>query len=224
MQRLATSQSGNALMLVLIGVVLFSALAFSFMRSGRQGVSNLSSQEADMYAQEILAHFNQVESAFNRLRMKKCSEFDISFRNSGDTNGYETSNDSPTAPPDRSCHIFDANGGKMTFTMDWKKYQIRADVMSDPAQSGNAIYTFNNGSNVGVGTAANDMMVHLNFVRPDICRAYNRILKLEIDTSIADVGPIAGDENTAYANRTTFCRYNNATATHGQIRYVYLAR
>ena len=224
MIRSIQSQRGNAFMMVLIGVVLFGALAFTFVRSGKQGIGNVSSKENTLDAQSLVGFFNQVDKAYQVLRTRnKCSVDDISFANSGDSNGFETENDSATAPGDKSCHIFDPNGGKVTFNMDWTKYQIAQSEMVDPNQYGNAYFKFSTGSNVGVGTAANDIMLSLNYVKVSVCFAYNKLLGLDIDTSVADGGPISGDENTDYVGKMSYCRYTDGK-DYGQIRYVWLAR
>ena len=223
MHRFIHAQSGNVFTMVLIGVVLFGALAFTFMRSGRQGMSNVSAQEASIGAQEILNFLNQVDSAYNRLRVKKCSVDDISFSNSGDTGSYVANNDTISAPPDKSCHIFDVNGGKVTFNMDWKKYQLPERLFPTGALDAYGNINFRNHavSTQGLGTAANDRSAQLNYMTVDICAAYNRILNLDIDLSVSDAGPIAGDENAALIGKQTFCRWNGTTY---QLRYTYLAQ
>lgn len=223
MHRFIHSQSGNAFTMVLIGVVLFGALAFSFMRSSRQGMSNVSSQQASIDAQEILNFFNQVDAAYNRLRVKKCSTDDISFSNPGDKGSYIASNDSPTAPPDKSCHIFDMNGGKVAFNMDWTKYQLPLRIFpsANIDQHGNINLRNLTVNTQDLGTAANDPSIQLNFLTVEVCAAYNRILNHTIDLTVTDAGPLAGDENVALAGKQSFCRYNG---TSYQIRYTYLAQ
>ncbi|MCI5059775.1 MAG: hypothetical protein MRY79_01750 [Alphaproteobacteria bacterium] len=106
-----TSQKGNVFFLILIGVFLFGALAFTFTRSGQQGTNNISKQQAKVAAQEILNYARLVEGAVDRVRRNGCSESEISFENST-VSGYTNSN----APADNSCHIFHDNGGKIEYS------------------------------------------------------------------------------------------------------------
>jgi hypothetical protein len=196
---------------------------FTFGRSADKGSGNLSKQKARIAAQEIISFLNSVEMGFNRVRMKNCSENDISFSNSGDTGPFVAANDSATAPGDMSCHVFHPNGGKVNFDMDWTRYQIPQSEMGAPSNYGNVYFKQTGASTVGIGTAANDIMVHINYVKINICRAYNEILGHDIDFSIVDDGQIAGDQNPQYAGKENFCRYVDA-ANVGQIRKIWLPK
>ena len=213
-------QSGSAIIIILIAVALFAALMYTFMRGSQQGQGNLTAQQAKIAAQELINFFGVVERATNKLRAQGCSENDISFVNSGDTNGFNVHNVSPSAPVDKTCHVFDQNGGKVNFNMDWKKYQIASIAAPNTAQHGNLYFRMLTYSIVDVGTSANDYMVHFNFIKPEICDAYNRILGLTISTA-NDASPVFGDENATYRGHTTFCR---ATSSFNQIFFVWLAR
>ncbi len=103
-------ESGNVFIIILAGVALFAALAFTFTSSSKKGTGNLSKQQAKIAAQEILSYARLVEQAVDRVRRNGCSENEISFENDVIT-GYENTN----APPDNSCHIFEAEGGRITF-------------------------------------------------------------------------------------------------------------
>jgi hypothetical protein len=156
--------------------------------------------------------------------MKGCSESDISFSNNVDSGGFVGANDSPTAPADKSCHIFDDNGGKVTFNMEWEKYQVPVEDFDCCPQNLGQIYFKNqNGAMAGVGTAENEIMTHFNFINLEICLAYNRVLGNEIDYTVADSMPILGDENTGYYGLENFCAYHTSNE-FGQIRHIWLAK
>lgn len=217
--------SGNALIIVLITIALFGALIFTFTRSGEQGTGNLSAQQSRMKAQDIASFFNEVDKAVQKLRMKGCSENDISFANAGDTaSDIIDANGSATAPADESCHVFSSAGGKVIMNMNWRDYQVDYDSISaiDSFQYDQIYFKGIASSIVGVGTSENDLMAHFNFVQADICKAYNAFLGLDIDYSIIDTSPIAGDENEGYAGQMSFCRYYQDRG-YGQIRYVWVA-
>lgn len=102
------TQSGNVFVIIFIAVVLFGALGFTFSKSANKGTGNLTKQQAKVAAQDILNYARLVEGAVDRVRRNGCSETEISFDyNVGSV--YFNSN----SPPDKSCHIFDDNGGKI---------------------------------------------------------------------------------------------------------------
>src|SRR5690606_22636311 len=98
-------QSGNAFMMVLIGIVLFAALAFTFTRSGRQGISNVSTQEASLIAGDVISYGQAIERGVNRMRMKGVSESDLDFVGA---NGLY---DNASCNEDK-CQVFNAKGGQ----------------------------------------------------------------------------------------------------------------
>lgn len=102
------SDSGNAFMMILIGIVLFGALAFTFTRSGRQGISNVSTQEASLIAGDVIAYGTAIERGINRIRVKGISEADLDFVGAGAA--YD--NASCTDP---KCEIFNAAGAQQVW-------------------------------------------------------------------------------------------------------------
>lgn len=226
-------ESGNVAVFILVGIALFATLCYTFMRSSENAGSNISKQEARLFAQEIQSFLQATGRGFDRLRRNGCSESDISFSNPVDSGVLIAQNDSATAPPDKSCHVFDPAGGNISFTISgWGKYQLSAaeitsaDSSSETYQRGQAFFKLATAANAGVGTAANDIMLQLNYVKPDICRAYNKLLALTIDESVADTGAISGDENTGYRGKEFYCRYalSGGKVVYGQIRHVWLPR
>ncbi|WP_424975353.1 hypothetical protein [Dinoroseobacter sp. S124A] len=215
--------SGNVFVLIFIAVILFGLLGYTFTKSANKGTGNLTKQQSKLYAQRLISFFNLVDGAFNKLRLKGCSENDISFSNSADTGPFVSDNDSVTAPLDNSCHIFSDNGGKVVFNMNWSDYQVEQSEMPSPNNHGNIYFLQRNGKTLGVGTAANDLMVHLNYVQEDICRAYNDALNLSIDYTVDDTGSVVGDENPDYIGLENFCRYN-VSDRRGQIRKTWIAK
>ena len=144
---LRTSESGNVFILILLGVFLFGALMYSFSRSANQGAGNLSKQQAKIAAQEILNYARLVEGAVDRVRRNGCSESEISFENDVVT-GYTN----PNAPTDKSCHIFDDEGGKVSYPANLNQWLEK----SYSAELGYNEYVFNSGNfrpGVGIDTA-----------------------------------------------------------------------
>ena len=107
MKIMAHHESGNVLVFILIGVALFGALGFTFMRSGQQGTGNLSSQQVKIAAGEVLSYAQQMERAVGKIRTRRVSESDISFEINGDYVNAACAVD--------SCKVFNAAGGQMTW-------------------------------------------------------------------------------------------------------------
>lgn len=222
-----SSQAGNAIVIILIAVFLFGALAAVFMRGAKTGQGNLTTQQAKLAAQEILDFYNSLERAANKLRSKGCSENDISFANPNDAGAFITYNHPSTAPSDNSCHIFDPAGANLLMGMDWEKYQISRDQIPTVPEDnyGQSYMRIGIAGIIGVGTdAGTDLMFQLNYVNPKICDEYNKLLKYQIDLTVTDNGPFTGDENTALAKKFTSCYARNLATNFYQIRYVWSAR
>ena len=95
-------QSGNVFIIILIGVLLFAALLYTFSRSLQTSGGNISSQQAEIAGQEILNYSRMLEEAVNRVRQNGCSENEISFETSDQPSKYNNLN----SPTDNSCHIY----------------------------------------------------------------------------------------------------------------------
>jgi len=104
------NQSGNVFVIILVGIALFGALGFTFSKSANKGTGNLTKQQAKIAAQDILNYASLMEGAVDRVRRNGCSETEISFENDV-IDGYTN----PNAPSDKSCHIFNSHGGKITY-------------------------------------------------------------------------------------------------------------
>jgi len=224
-----TRQSGNAVLFILIAVALFGALSYTFMRGNKSGQGNLTSNQARIAAQELLAFFNAVEKAANKLRARGCSESDISFANSVDTGPFITGNDSASAPVDKSCHVFDSAGAGLNMNMDWTKYQIPLASIPVPYQSQYANVRFNGdyAAIVSLGTNTTELSMAINWVKPEICDAYNQILGQTIDKVTVENDTALpytyGDTNLSLVGKYNFCHHNSGVDID-QIMYVWLAR
>lgn len=99
-------QQGNVLFIILIAVVLFAALSYAVTRSSR-GSGNSDIEQRKLDATSILNYTTSIANAVTRLRLiNQCSELEISFENPLVAD-YVNAN----SPTDRSCHVFDQNGG-----------------------------------------------------------------------------------------------------------------
>lgn len=205
------TQSGNAFLMVLIGVILFGALAFSFMRSGRQGMSNISTQEAGIAAGDTMAYARTIEAGISRMRVKGVSESDLDFV--GASGSYD--NAGCTVP---KCEVFNAEGGQQV----WQNYPARANAERNWVFTG-AVSVENVGNDNGDAASA-DLMMVLPAMNQTVCREINNKLGIpnpsdappeaaaSVDTSIKYTGTFtAGDSLSApgLAGRTAGCYEDN---------------
>lgn len=156
------TEQGNVLIIILVAVALFGALIFTFSRSGSQGVSSINKQEAKIAAQEILNYARLVEGAVDRVRRNGCSESEISFENAV-VAGYSN----PNSPGDKSCHIFDDEGGKVAWSNLPDKFK------ADGSLENWNVYTIQNreSSNNTI-----DLAVMAPYIKQNICIEINSLL------------------------------------------------
>ena len=112
MNKHTKTQAGNALIFVLLGIALFTSLAFMISRGMRsENTSNMSNRQADLAATDLLTYGQQIERAINRMRRRNISENDISF-DTPKLTGY----DHTPAQPDEN-KVFMPSGGAMSFRL-----------------------------------------------------------------------------------------------------------
>lgn len=101
------AESGNVLFYILIAVILLAALSYAVAQSGRGNVQSLSDDRARLVATEVLEFSGNVANAVAQLRLRGCSDTEISFENNvvaGYTNGTDT-----------TCQIFHPGGGGINY-------------------------------------------------------------------------------------------------------------
>lgn len=173
------TQSGSAFFLILIGIFLFAALSYALMQSSRTSMSTLSSEQARVAAQEIIAYADTVARAVHTLRLRGCGDTQIGFQTSMVT--WFPNN--PNSPSDKSCEVFDMNGGKVL------------DRKNDPlwlvSGSTNDWFWFNGQSAVeDIGTPQPELIMWIGELKPEVCNQINRIIN----------GVDATDDNIGAAN------------------------
>ncbi len=240
------SQSGNVFIIILVGIVLFAALAYTFTRSGQTGVGNLTAQQSEIAAQEILNYARLVEGAVNRLRQNGCSENDISFE-AANLAGHVNA----SAPGDNSCHIFDENGGQVTYqdpTTNWLDsnlsaggffgdyYFTTACVRGAGTDSGSA------DENAFCNTPNNngeELLFILPYVSRAVCEKINQKLyrdttipqdatarydmSSDFDGNLSSTNEIANNAND-FENQSSFCFNSATTPAQFDFYHVILAR
>lgn len=157
------SESGNVFFIIMIGIVMFAALMFTFSRGVRQGTESMSGREAELSASDIVAYSQKVQRGIERVISRGISESDISFANATDT-AYINA-----GCLDNKCLIFNPAGGAVA----WK---------DPPSGTNNGDLYFFGPNRVGtvdgitkdIGTSARDLVIMLR-VNPNICDSINAI-------------------------------------------------
>lgn len=155
------SQRGNVFFVILIGIVMFAALMFTFSRGVRQGTESMSGREAELAASDIVTYGQQMQRAVERILGRRISEEDLSFANDVDTN-Y-------TNPGcgDNKCLVFHPEGGSVRW--------------NQPPDGATGIYFIGpnrvgsvDGTTKDIGTSARDLVLLLP-VDIGVCDAINAI-------------------------------------------------
>jgi hypothetical protein len=222
-------QSGNAIILVLMGIILFGALAYTLMNSAKTGQGNLTKHQQKLLALEILNTAKNVDKAVQKLLSHGCSEMDISQQRDWSGNGTITNDAAdrynPNSPVDGTCHLFRPEGGNITY----------ADIGD--------VYDYHLGANriqnVGCGTASTHCL-ELNFVIKyvdvNLCHALNYELNPNYsgtmffdangmdgftiyDGTTFSGGSVIGNDDATLASKRTACYQDNVGNPQGYIFY-----
>lgn len=156
------AESGNILIWILIAVVLFAALNFVMSQGLRSGAENISGEKTALVVNEMLDYSRAVESAVKAMLINGCKlEGGLSFHSSKFANPAHYT--MATAPADKSCHIFSAKGGGIT----WQA------PPTEVAADGGTEYVFASALDLtGVGTSATDLIM-MTRVPQSVCIAIN---------------------------------------------------
>lgn len=170
--RQSGTAAGNALLIVLIGIILFAALMFALTRNRPSGA--LSAENATLYAQQITSYADKMAGAVQSVMLLNgCLGTQINFANTT-VGGYTNA----SAPANKKCDIFDAKGGGMNFEAPPPEalttagnYFFAGNVCVDNMGTGPAATCS------GDGLANEDLVMFLPFVSLEVCEAINRTLE-----------------------------------------------
>lgn len=194
-------ESGNIFVYILIAIALFGALSFTVSRSNRGNTSTFNDQQAKIAAQEIIEYSQTIANAVQKLRLRGCTDTEISFENNIET-GYTNGN----APTDNSCDVFHINGGGANYSNTLGAWLITGNLKV-----------------ADIGSSTTNLNLLLPGLQQNICEFINQNLGTSepatIDTYSGTVSkftgvaasytaatsPIIGDTATDYAGRTAFC-------------------
>lgn len=220
-------QSGNALFLILIAVALFAALSYAITSSSR-GSGNMDKERVILLKSDFENYLSDIQAAVIRLQViNGCSDTQISFENSISPQDYTNLN----APFDNRCHIFEPEGGGLTFRM------FGEDFMEDPNDVANARIRFTARPISGIGEETeSDLLLLFTDIVPEICYLLNidRGINTPAGTPAAENYSRAVFDGTystetpdishvQHAGELSFC-LTKATNVHHDFFHVLIAR
>ncbi len=201
-------ERGNVFFLILLGVVLFLALALTVSRGMRSdNTQRLSDQRAQLLATDLITHGQVVARAVDRLRRKGCSENEISFENGGFPLNAN-------APGDNSCHIYHPDGGSVAYR-EIDGGALDASLSAAPFYS--QWYSSGGTRVVNLGTANTEMTFSGLYVSEQVCETINEqlgITGIPVDAATGNqftgsftpsATPDIGDNSAVLEGRTNFC-------------------
>lgn len=180
---------------IVIGPILFliaiiGVLAAAIAAGAGSFTGSSSKSGAKVLASAIIDYANTVQIGVDRVLANGCDETEISFENpiiSGYTN--------PNAPADKSCHVFDLNGGGIV----WKNpaTDIFSAIKTGPS---NGLWVYRGDLCVGgVGSATRQyysqggtcrsdasptsLVMVTHDIKPSVCDALNTMLGVELLSS-----------------------------------------
>jgi len=181
----SSSENGNVFLFIMLGVVLFGALAFIISRGMRSDTTTaMSARKAELVAVDVLAFVQRLERSVAKMQRSGVSENDISFENSFIA-GYDH-----TPPQPDNHNVFHPTGG----AMNWQNPPTHANDGSPWIFSGrNCIADVGTGATGCGANSINDeeLMVILPNMNASVCRAIDQ--KLGISGIVAN----AGDNHSA---------------------------
>ncbi len=199
-------EHGGAGFYIILAIVLLGALTYAISRDSRSNITSLSKDQSRLAAQEIIDYASTVASAVQKLRLRGCTDTQLSFETPLDSNGA-TAN--PNAPGDGSCDVYSANGGKIQHMTDRPSYHGNDEIWYGTWRvSGQDDF-------LGVGTTAPDLTLNYWAVKQEICQAINDIL------GYTGPIPVEGDSvfdsfDGTYSALNTFGDHVNGTELVGK--------
>jgi hypothetical protein len=164
------SQRGNALWFILIAVALLGILTAVMSRGGGSSGDTGRYEQETILASDILRYAASIENTVQTLMVRGCSENEISFENS-----LLPTYTNPDAPTDESCHVFEPEGGGLSF-IDWSEKM--SSSVSGPSRFGFAGRSeiFNVGTDCAAASprCAELYIFFRMYHAADICAALNR--------------------------------------------------
>lgn len=227
--RVASSETGSAIVYVFIGILLFALLAFAFSRGMNSSSNSAGTSSAKPKAIEIMNRADAIARSVNMLLVKGCSINEINFYSDHFT---QSGSANPNAPADDSCDVYSQKGGKLKWEGCPEPTMCGDPYLYAPMVPESMVVD-------GVGDKPEDL-VYLVLVKKDVCIAINSMLNMPTkdfaytsvdggiykgtftkNNALPNVG-YGGDE-AAYYGKTAGCLYarNYMTAWGGEFFLYY---
>ena len=167
-----THQRGIAIGPILYIVAILAVLVSAIAAGAGAFNGDISAVSAKAQASAILEYAQEVKFAVDRLIAKGCTDTQVSFENPY-VSGYEN----PNAPADKSCHVFDVNGGGIIY----KDISRDATDKNFTSESEYARVIFSGNERVmQVGTyLGEELMMFYPYIKLDVCLELNKILNVK---------------------------------------------
>jgi hypothetical protein len=155
--------SGNVFFVILIAVMLFAALTFTFTRGIQQGGNTVSQRKAELIASDLLTYAQRVERGVLKVLGERVGETSLSFENNF-ISGYANPNCTVDA-----CRVFATRGGGVGWqNPPGETNSSGAPYVFAPNRVGSA-----DGTTRQIGTNARDLVIIVP-VQKTICEAINK--------------------------------------------------
>lgn len=158
-------------------VMLFGALSFALTQGFRGGSSSLTREQARIGASEILDYGQSVRDGVKALRISGIALRDVSFEMTTArlTDGTPIAYENNYCTDDR-CKVFKPSGGNIKEAQFYHlavKPTWWQDSWDKPGSSFMEMFDIN-----GIGTPLSDLVLKVQRVKPDICKAINKLAGL----------------------------------------------
>lgn len=203
-----TTNSGSALHILLLAIVLFAAVSAVVTQSGKGGSDILRPEKAKLAAGELINYANQLSQAVRKVMLvNDCTDSQISFERAP-FDGSDLSYRNTQAPLDKRCHIFNQNGGGVAFRLPPEAALDKS--RNDQTDYGAFIITGNTSvKNLGsdcASSACNELVLFLPHINAETCKEINR------KTGLSNYQTAIIDDNFVgvqyFRSSTTLYRYN----------------
>jgi len=169
-----SSQRGNVLFYILLAIALLAGLTFAVQQGSRSSATALTADQARIAASSIIDYANTVSASVSKLKLRGCTETQISFANS--LTGATYTN--PSAPTDKSCHVFDVVGAQINWT--------------DAGTFSAGAVELTGGCNVAsVGTTASELLLVVEDIDVQTCTFINEKLGVPMSSGAPITLPAA---------------------------------
>ena len=178
-----THQRGIAIGPILWVVAILAVLASAIAAGSGAFTGDTSAVKAKAQATAILGYVDELQIGVSRV-LSRCPDTQISLANSVDS-GYA---ENPLAPADKSCHVFDINGGGILF----KEPPPDVDLTSVPAEIRHYfIHTYSMITYFGKysvsDNSGNDLIIMLPGLRRELCLKINDMVGVTLDDGDAPI-------------------------------------